>query len=135
MSSVKDFLKRKDIVITPQRYLIEALGAMAQGLFASLLIGTIIKTLGQQTGLEVLEGQCDALAALMEREDAASAIVARLEQPRTREGTSMEELTLLIIASDPRIEQQLTAEERDVGAECKEYRMPATVAHAEKEGI
>ena len=25
MSSVKDFLKRKDIVITPQRYLIEAL--------------------------------------------------------------------------------------------------------------
>ena len=54
MSNVKDFLKRKDIVITPQRYLIEALGAMAQGLFASLLIGTIIKTLGQQTGLDVL---------------------------------------------------------------------------------
>ena len=47
MSNVKDFLRRKDIVITPQRYLIEALGAMAQGLFASLLIGTIIKTLGQ----------------------------------------------------------------------------------------
>ena len=47
MSNVKDFLSRKDIVITPQRYLIEALGAMAQGLFASLLIGTIIKTLGQ----------------------------------------------------------------------------------------
>ena len=54
MSNVKDFLKRKDIVITPQRYLIEALGAMAQGLFASLLIGTIITTLGQQTGLETL---------------------------------------------------------------------------------
>ena len=54
MSNVKDFLKRKDIVITPQRYLIEALGAMAQGLFASLLIGTIIKTLGQQAGLDVL---------------------------------------------------------------------------------
>ena len=54
MSNVKDFLKRKDIVITPQRYLIEALGAMAQGLFASLLIGTIIKTLGQQLGMEFL---------------------------------------------------------------------------------
>ena len=54
MASFKEFLKRKDIVITPQRYLIEALGAMAQGLFASLLIGTIIKTLGQQTGLDVL---------------------------------------------------------------------------------
>ena len=48
MSNVKDFLKRKDIVITPQRYLIEALGAMAQGLFCSLLIGTILNTLGQQ---------------------------------------------------------------------------------------
>ena len=54
MENVKDFLKRKDIVISLQRYLIEALGAMAQGLFASLLIGTIIKTLGQQTGLEML---------------------------------------------------------------------------------
>ena len=54
MASFKEFLKRKDIIITPQRYLIEALGAMAQGLFASLLIGTIIKTLGQQTGLDVL---------------------------------------------------------------------------------
>ena len=43
MSNVKDFLRRKDIVITPQRYLIEALGAMAQGLFASLLIGTIMR--------------------------------------------------------------------------------------------
>ena len=54
MENVKDFLKRKDIVITPQRYLIEALGAMAQGLFASLLIGTILNTLGQQLGVEAL---------------------------------------------------------------------------------
>ena len=60
MSNVKDFLRRKDIVITPQRYLIEALGAMAQGLFASLLIGTIIKTLGQQTGLH----KKDAISSL-----------------------------------------------------------------------
>ena len=54
MSNVNNFLKRKDIVITPQRYLIEALGAMAQGLFASLLIGTILKMAGQQTGLALL---------------------------------------------------------------------------------
>ena len=47
MSKLKEFLARKDIVISPQRYLIDALGAMAQGLFASLLIGTIIKTVGQ----------------------------------------------------------------------------------------
>ena len=35
--------------------LVTALGAMAQGLFASLLIGTIISTIGQQTGLPWLE--------------------------------------------------------------------------------
>ena len=45
--SVKDFLKRKDIEISARRYGIDALGAMAQGLFASLLIGTIISTLGE----------------------------------------------------------------------------------------
>ena len=54
MSKLKEFLARKDIVISPQRYLIDALGAMAQGLFASLLIGTIIKTVGQQTGFALL---------------------------------------------------------------------------------
>lgn len=48
------FLKRKDIVFSVKRYGIEALGAMAQGLFASLLIGTIISTLGEQIGSEVL---------------------------------------------------------------------------------
>lgn len=50
----RSFLKRKDIEFTAKRYGIEALGAMAQGLFASLLIGTIITTLGQQLGIEIL---------------------------------------------------------------------------------
>lgn len=54
MEKLKSFLKRKDIVISAKRYGIDALGAMAQGLFASLLIGTIIATLGEQFGLEVL---------------------------------------------------------------------------------
>lgn len=48
------FLAKKDIVFSAKRYGIDALGAMAQGLFASLLIGTILKTLGQQTGVDVL---------------------------------------------------------------------------------
>ena len=52
--SVRDFLKRKDIEISARRYGIDALGAMAQGLFASLLIGTIISTLGEQFGLGIL---------------------------------------------------------------------------------
>ena len=48
MSKVSDFLKRKDIEISLKRYGIDALGAMAQGLFCSLLIGTIINTVGTQ---------------------------------------------------------------------------------------
>lgn len=51
---MKAFLQRKNIQISVQRYLIDALGAMAQGLFASLLIGTIIGTLGSQLGIELL---------------------------------------------------------------------------------
>ncbi|MBQ8971070.1 MAG: PTS sugar transporter subunit IIC, partial [Lachnospiraceae bacterium] len=45
---MKEFLKRKDIEISLKRYGIDALGAMAQGLFCSLLIGTIINTIGTQ---------------------------------------------------------------------------------------
>ena len=37
-----------------KRYFIDAMGAMAQGLFASLLIGTIFKALGMIPGLSVL---------------------------------------------------------------------------------
>ncbi len=46
MENVKAFLKRKNVEISVKRYLIDALGAMAQGLFCSLLMGTIINTLG-----------------------------------------------------------------------------------------
>lgn len=42
------FLKRKNIEFSAKRYFIDALGAMAQGLFCSLLIGTIIGTIGTQ---------------------------------------------------------------------------------------
>ena len=48
MEKFKAFLKRKDIEISLKRYGIDALGAMAQGLFCSLLIGTIINTIGTQ---------------------------------------------------------------------------------------
>lgn len=47
--AVKEFLKKKGINITVKTYLIDALGAMAFGLFASLLIGTIFGTLGDKT--------------------------------------------------------------------------------------
>lgn len=51
---MKKFLKRKNIEISVKRYLIDALGAMAQGLFCSLLIGTIINTIGTQFGIGYL---------------------------------------------------------------------------------
>lgn len=51
---VKAFLKKKNIEISAKRYFIDAMGAMANGLFASLLIGTIISTLGQELGVQVL---------------------------------------------------------------------------------
>ncbi len=48
------FLKKKNIELSVKRYFIDALGAMAQGLFASLLIGTIVSTIGTQFGIELL---------------------------------------------------------------------------------
>ncbi|MGI6014003.1 MAG: PTS transporter subunit IIC [Oscillospiraceae bacterium] len=54
MDKLKAFLKRKDIEISAKRYGIDALGAMAQGLFCSLLIGTIINTLGTQFNIPFL---------------------------------------------------------------------------------
>ncbi len=51
---IKAFLKRKNIEISARRYGIDALSAMAQGLFASLLIGTILNTLGTQLHIEAL---------------------------------------------------------------------------------
>ncbi|MBO6164127.1 MAG: PTS sugar transporter subunit IIC [Lachnospiraceae bacterium] len=54
MNSFQAFLKRKDIEISLKRYGIDALGAMAQGLFCSLLIGTIINTIGTQFNIPFL---------------------------------------------------------------------------------
>ena len=62
---MKEFLKRKNIEFSAKRYGIDALGAMAQGLFCSLLIGTIVKTLGQQLSVPFLVdvgGYCSAMS-------------------------------------------------------------------------
>ncbi len=48
-SSFGAFLRRKDIEISSKRYLQDALSAMALGLFSSLLMGLVIKTVGQQS--------------------------------------------------------------------------------------
>ena len=48
MSNISAFLKKKNIRFSAKRYGIDALGAMAQGLFCTLLVGTILNTLGKQ---------------------------------------------------------------------------------------
>ena len=48
MEKLRASLKRKDIVFSAKRYFIDAMGAMAQGLFCTLLVGTILNTIGQQ---------------------------------------------------------------------------------------
>ena len=65
MGRFKEFLKRKNIIISAKRYGVDALGAMAQGLFASLLVGTIFNTIGTQSGLAIFNtigGYCTAVA-------------------------------------------------------------------------
>ena len=57
MERLQGFLQRKNIVISARRYGIDALGAMAQGLFCSLLIGTILNTLGTQFHIGFLTAQ------------------------------------------------------------------------------
>ncbi len=52
MNKINAFLERKNIQISAKRYFIDAMGSMALGLFASLLIGTIFATVGQYTGFE-----------------------------------------------------------------------------------
>ena len=50
----KEFLKKKEVNISAKAYFLDALGAMAFGLFASLLMGTIFTTLGDKLNLPIL---------------------------------------------------------------------------------
>lgn len=64
MENIQSFLKRKDIEISAKRYGIDALGAMAQGLFCSLLIGTIINTIGTQFHIGFLSSSVATVAGV-----------------------------------------------------------------------
>ena len=54
MEKIRVFLKRKNIEITVKRYLVEVLGFMALGLFSSLLIGTILNSIGMKFQIKFL---------------------------------------------------------------------------------
>ncbi len=49
-----DFLQKKDVYLSAKRYFIDAMGAMAYGLFATLLVGTILKTIGEEINIAFL---------------------------------------------------------------------------------
>ena len=51
---MQEFLLKKDIQISAKRYFIDAMGAMAYGLFATLLVGTILKTIGDEFDVSFL---------------------------------------------------------------------------------
>ena len=54
MEKVRAFLARKNITFSAKRYFIDAMSALAQGLFCTLLVGTILDTIGKQFGIGFL---------------------------------------------------------------------------------
>lgn len=80
MATFRAFLQRKNIVISLRRYGIDALGAMAQGLFCSLLIGTILNTLGSLTDIALFT-QVGGFASQMAGPAMAIAIGYALQCP------------------------------------------------------
>ena len=91
MGKIISFLKKKDIEISFGRYGVDAMSAMAQGLFCTLLIGTIFNTLGTQFNIGVLVKElvtfagkgytAGSLAQLMSGPAMAVAIGSALHSP------------------------------------------------------
>lgn len=80
-SSVKDFLVKKEIEISFKRYGIDVLGSMAMGLFASLLVGTILNTIGLKLGISFLSETIWPIAKEMTGPAIAVAIAMALKAP------------------------------------------------------
>ncbi|UTC62889.1 PTS sugar transporter subunit IIC [Treponema sp. OMZ 787] len=53
-NSFKNFLAKKNIEISAKRYFIDAMSAMAMGLFSSLLVGTILNSIGLKLNIPFL---------------------------------------------------------------------------------
>lgn len=81
LSKFRQFLKKKNVIISAKRYFIVALGQMAQGLFASLLIGTILKTIGEQLGIPFLTDTVWPIAQSMTGAAIGVAVANALEAP------------------------------------------------------
>ena len=81
MSETEGFLKRKNIVFSAQRYFIEALSYMALGLFSSLIIGTILNTIGGKLGITFFTDTIWPIAQAMTGPAIAVAVSYGLQSP------------------------------------------------------
>ena len=79
--SVKDFLQKKDIEFSVQRYLIDALKYMAFGLFGTLLMGSILNQIGVLTGMTFLTETIWPAAKVMTGPAIAVAVAWALNAP------------------------------------------------------
>lgn len=77
-----EFLRKKGINLSWRTYFIDALGAMAFGLFASLLVGTILNSLGQSLHIPYLTDRLWPLANSASGAAIAVAIAASLNAPK-----------------------------------------------------
>lgn len=78
---IKEFLHKKNVLVSYKVYLIDVLGNMAMGLFASLLIGTILNTIGTHTGAKFLSEELWPLCKDMTGPAIAAAIGVALKAP------------------------------------------------------
>jgi len=79
-SSFAEFLARKNVEFSFKRYFVDALGAMGVGLFASLITGLILKTIGSKAGVPILV-EFGGLASSMVGPAIAVAIAQALKAP------------------------------------------------------
>jgi hypothetical protein len=77
----QSFLKRKNIEISVQRYLIDTLSFMALGLFGTLIIGSILNTIGGKLGITFLTETVWPLARNMTGPGIAVAVAYGLKAP------------------------------------------------------
>ena len=81
MEKAKAFFIKKNVEISVKRYLVDALGFMAYGLFASLIVGSILNMLGLKLGIPFLSETLWPLAKAMTGPAIAIAVAYGLQAP------------------------------------------------------
>lgn len=77
----KSFFERKNIEFSLQRYGIDALGSMALGLFCSLLMGLILKIIGEKLGIPILENKIAPMCSSLTGPAIGVAVAHALKAP------------------------------------------------------